>query len=148
MIRQGPVPAWLHGMLEYAAGVLCIVAPFVFMFAAGAAKAAAIVLGLVFLFLAAISESPVSLIKQLPVAAHVALDYVVVATLVAVPFVFGFSDETNPTAFFIALGVVHLLVTVGTRYARKEAGRPPAAGPSAAGSTPGERAAPARGKRQ
>jgi VIT1/CCC1 family predicted Fe2+/Mn2+ transporter len=120
-------------MLEYAAGVLCIVAPFLLTFQAGAAKAASIVLGLVFLFVAAISESPVSLIKQIPVPAHVALDYVVVAILVAVPFVFGFSQETNPTAFFIALGVVHLLVTVGTRYARKEPERPPAPGPSAAG---------------
>jgi hypothetical protein len=120
VIRQGPVPAWLHGTLEYAAGVLCIAAPFAFMFQAGAATAVAIVLGVVFLFVAAISETPVSLIKQLPVAAHVALDFVVVAALIATPFVFGFSDETNPTAFFIALGVVHLLVTVATRYPRKE----------------------------
>jgi VIT1/CCC1 family predicted Fe2+/Mn2+ transporter len=120
VIRQGPVPAWLHGTLEYAAGVLCIVAPFVFAFQAGAATAVAIVLGVVFLFVAAISETAVSLIKQLPVAAHVALDFVLVAILIAAPFVFGFSDETNPTVFFIALGVVHLLVTVATRYARKE----------------------------
>lgn len=120
-------------MLEYAAGVLCIVAPFLLTFQAGAAKAASIVLGLVFLFVAAISESPVSLIKQLPMPAHVALDYVVVVVLVAVPFVFGFSQESNPTAFFIALGVVHLLVTVATRYARREPERSPAPRPSAAG---------------
>jgi VIT1/CCC1 family predicted Fe2+/Mn2+ transporter len=124
VIRQGPVPAWLHGMLEYAAGVLCIVAPFLFTFQAGSAKATSIVLGVLLLFVAAISDTPVGLVKQLPVAAHVALDFVVVAILIATPFVFGFSDETNPTAFFIALGVVHLLVTVATRYARKE----PAAG--------------------
>jgi hypothetical protein len=36
--------------------------------------------------------------------------------LVAAPFLFGFSGEGPPTAAFIALGVVHLLVTVGTRF--------------------------------
>jgi len=50
------------------------------------------------------------------VKAHVALDLLVAAGLVAAPFLFGFSDETNPTAFFIVLGVVHLLLTIATRF--------------------------------
>ena len=32
----------------------------------------------------------------------------------------GFSDETAPTAFFIALGVLHLLVTIGTRFKKRD----------------------------
>ena len=44
------------------------------------------------------------------------LDYVLAGLLIALPFVAGFSDETEPTAFFIALGVAHLLITIGTRF--------------------------------
>ena len=47
---------------------------------------------------------------------HVLLDYALAAVLVASPFLFGFTDETAATAFFIVLGVVHLLVTIGTRF--------------------------------
>ena len=36
--------------------------------------------------------------------------------LIAAPFLFGFSDESAPTAFFIVLGVAHLLITIGTRF--------------------------------
>jgi hypothetical protein len=36
--------------------------------------------------------------------------------MIAAPFLFGFSREGAPTAFFIVLGVVHLLVTIGTRF--------------------------------
>ena len=36
--------------------------------------------------------------------------------LIASPFLFGFTEESSPTAFFIILGVVHLLVTIGTRF--------------------------------
>jgi hypothetical protein len=46
----------------------------------------------------------------------VALDYVLALALIAIPFIAGFSNETAPTAFFIALGVLHMLVTIGTRF--------------------------------
>ena len=56
------------------------------------------------------------LIDQIPRSAHVALDYVLAALLIAMPFLAGFSGESTPTAFFIVLGVVHLLLTIGTRF--------------------------------
>ena len=62
------------------------------------------------------SDSPTSLINSVPIATHVVLDYVLAGVLIAAPFLFGFSDETTPTAFFLLLGVVHLLVTIGTRF--------------------------------
>ena len=126
MLRQGPIPAWLHGVLEYAAGALCIVAPFILTFHAGSAKAAAIVIGILVLVVAATSTGPTSLVNQLPIAAHVMIDFVLAGLLVAIPFIFGFSAETNPTIFFIALGVVHLLITIATRFLRAEPGDAPA----------------------
>ena len=56
----------------------------------------------------------------MPLAAHVVLDYVLAAVLIAMPFIAGFSDETAPTAFFIALGALHLLVTIGTRFKKDD----------------------------
>ena len=73
-------------------------------------------IGVVVLFLAASTEGPTSLINYVPLAAHVVLDYALAGVLIALPFILGFSDETAPTAFFIAIGVLHLLVTIGTRF--------------------------------
>ena len=116
MLREGPIPRFVHGLLEYAAGVLLIVAPFVLSFDSDAAVAVAIVAGVLLLVVASSTDGPTSLVNQLPLAVHVLLDYVLAAALVAAPFLFGFSDEGAPTAFFIALGVLHLLITIGTRF--------------------------------
>jgi hypothetical protein len=125
MLREGPIPRFAHGLLEYAAGALLIVAPFLLSFDSGAATAASIILGVLVLTVAATTEGPTSLANQLPLAVHVLLDYALVAVLIAMPFVAGFSDESAPTAFFIALGVAHLMISIGTRFRphrRRDAG--------------------------
>jgi hypothetical protein len=123
MLRQGPIPRFVHGLIEYAAAALFLAAPFLLSFDAGAATAASIIAGIVLLFLAASSEGPTSLINYLPLAAHVVLDYVLAILLIAIPFIAGFADETAPTAFFIAAGAVYLLVAIGTRFT-KDAPKP------------------------
>ena len=116
MMRQGPIPFFVHGVIEYLAGALLIAAPFLLSFDSGAATALSIVVGVVVIAVAAATEGPTSLVNQIPTAAHVALDYVLAAILIALPFLAGFSGETAPTAFFIVLGVAHLLITIGTRF--------------------------------
>ncbi len=116
MLRQGPISRFLHGAIEYAAGVLLIAAPFLFAFDAGAAIAVSIIAGVVVLVVAASTEGPSSLINSIPVAIHILLDYALAVALITSPFLFGFSDESAPTAFFLVLGVAHLLVTIATRF--------------------------------
>ncbi len=116
MIRQGPIPRFVHGVIEYLAAVFLIAAPFLLSYDAGAAVAVSIVAGVLVLLIAAATEGPTSLIDSIPVPIHVFLDYGLAALLVASPFIFGFSGEGAPTAAFIVLGVAHLLVTVGTRF--------------------------------
>jgi hypothetical protein len=116
MLGEGPIPRFIHGLLEYAAGAALIVSSFVLGFDANAAVAVSIVLGVLVIVVAASTEGPTSLSNVLQIQLHVLLDYALAALLIASPFLFGFSDETSPTAFFIALGVVHLLVTIGTRF--------------------------------
>lgn len=116
MLAKGPIPGFVHAVIEYLAAAVFIVAPFVLGFDSGAATAVSIVVGVVVLFVVATTDGPLGLSRQIPIGAHVVLDYALAGALIAVPFIFGFSDETDPTAFFIVLGVVHLLLTIGTRF--------------------------------
>jgi hypothetical protein len=116
MLKQGPIPVFIHGVIEYLAAALLIAAPFLFGFDSGAATAASIIMGVAVLVITASSALPTGLIRSIPIPAHVVLDYALAALLIASPFLFGFSDENGPTAFFIVLGIVHVLVTVATRF--------------------------------
>lgn len=116
MLRDGPIPLSAHGLLEYGAGALLIAAPFLLGFDSDAATAAAIVTGVVVIAVAATTDTPTSLVNRIPRTIHAGLDYALVAFLIAAPFVLDFSDDGAATALFIALGVVHLLVTIGTRF--------------------------------
>jgi hypothetical protein len=126
MLTEGPIPRFAHGLIEYVAAIIFFAAPFVLSFDSGAATAVSIITGVVMLFVAAATEGPTSLVNQIPLAAHVALDYVIAIVLIAMPFIAGFSDETNPTVFFIAAGAVYLLVAIGTRF-RPATGKEPEA---------------------
>jgi hypothetical protein len=120
MFKQGPVPAFVHGLLEYVAGALLIAAPFLFSFEDDTATAVSIAAGVLVLIVAASTAMTTGLIKSIPVHAHVILDYVLALVLIASPFLFGFSEDSTATPFFIVLGVVHLLLTIATRFIREE----------------------------
>ena len=123
MFKQGPVPAFAHGMIENVAAALFIAAPFLFAFDDGTATAVSIVAGVVILVVTASTALPTGLIKSIPVQAHAVIDFALAAVLIAAPFLFGFSDDGTATAFFIVLGVVHLLLTIATRFVSES--RPP-----------------------
>lgn len=120
MLRQGPISRFFHGLIEYLAGVLLLAAPFLFDFKSGAATALAIVAGVAVLSVAASTEGRTGMIAVIPTPVHVMLDFALAAVLVASPFLFSFSDESAPTAFFLILGVAHLLITIGTRFKPRE----------------------------
>lgn len=122
MLRKGPIPAAVHGVVEYLAGVLFIAAPYLFDFEATRATTVSVVVGVVVLVVAAVSKGPTGLIDELPVPAHVALDFVLAVFLIAASFLFGLSHDGRATAFFITLGVAHLLVTIATRFVGTDAG--------------------------
>ncbi len=116
MMRDGPIPMFVHGVIEYLAGAAFIVAPFLLSYESGTAKGVSIAVGVLILVIAASTDSPTGLMHQIPRSAHVVLDFVLVGVLIALPFLTGFSSETAPTAFFIGLGVAHLLITIATRF--------------------------------
>ena len=120
MFKKGPIPAFVHGLLEYAAAILLIAAPFVFAFDSDTATGIAIAAGVVVLIVNASTAMSTGLVKSIPVQAHVMLDYALAILLIASPFVFSFQDDGTATAFFLVLGIVHLLVTIATRFIREE----------------------------
>jgi hypothetical protein len=125
MFKQGPVPAFVHGVIEYIAAALFIAAPFLFSFENDTATAVSIVVGVLLLALTASTALPTGLIKSIPVQAHAVIDFLLAAALIAAPFIFGFSDDGTATAFFIVLGVIHLLLTIATRFVAEERPRQP-----------------------
>lgn len=116
MLKNGPIPLFLHGVIEYLAGFIFILAPFVIDWDKPSATAVSLVVGVLVLFIAASSDLPTGLTKRIPKAVHVILDFALVALLLAAPFLFGFSERTEPTVFFLVIGAAHLLVTLGTRF--------------------------------
>jgi len=120
MVRQGPIPAFVHSLVEYLAGALLIATPLLLDYSSGAAKAVLIVLGVLVLFLVATTTSTMSLINQVPLSMHIVFDYVIAAVMIASPFLFSFSGESTPTAVFLAGGVLWLLLSIGTRYKKEE----------------------------
>lgn len=116
MLRQGPLSRFLHGAIEYLVGVLLIAAPFLFAFESDAAVALSIVAGVLLIAVAASTEGAGSLIDSIPISIHLLFDFALAAVLIASPFLFGFTDESAPTALFLIIGVAHLLVTIATRF--------------------------------
>ena len=125
MFKQGPIPAFAHGVIEYVVGALFIAAPFLFAFDDDTATAVSIVAGVLLLVVTASTALPTGLIKSIPVHAHAILDFALAGVLIAAPFLFGFSDDGTATAFFIVLGVVHLLLTIATRFVSEARPRRP-----------------------
>jgi hypothetical protein len=116
VLRTGPFSLFLHGVTEYAAGVLFIAAPFLFGFDSDAATALSIIVGVLVLAIAASTDAPTGLARVVPVEIHAVVDFGLAVFLIAAPFLFSFRDEGAPTAFFIVMGVVHLLLTIATRF--------------------------------
>jgi hypothetical protein len=120
VFREGPIPAYVHGIIEYLAALLLIAAPFIFSFDEDTATAVSVIVGVLILIVAASTGWRTGLIGSIPVHAHVILDYLIALFLIAAPFLLGFSDDGTAAAFFIVLGVVHLLLTIATRFVADE----------------------------
>ena len=133
MLRQGPIPLLVHAASEPFLVALLIAAPFLFGFSdMSAATAVSIIAGMAILVVAMSTRWKLSLVKVIAVEVHALLDLGMGAFLIASPFIFGFSDQSTPTAFFIAFGVLEILATLGTAW-RRPAEPAPAAAAAARG---------------
>ncbi len=110
------VPWIVHTAVEYAAGLLFLLAPFLFGFDSETAKWTSIALGVIVLFVAVVSRGRLSVTQSLPTSAHATLDYVLAVVLVLAPFILGFADDTAAVTFFVLLGVGHAALSLLTSF--------------------------------
>ena len=116
MFKRGPIPPLVHGLLDYLLAALLIAAPFLIGFDEDAATALSIAAGVAVLMLGAFTAWRTGIVKSIPPVAHAMLDYLLAALLIALPFLAGFSDDGEASAFFVAVGVAGLLLTIATRF--------------------------------
>lgn len=114
------VPWIVHSAVEYAAGVLFLIAPFLFGFDEATQKWTSIALGIVVLLVAVISRGRLGVTQSLPTSAHATLDYVLAVVLVLAPFVLGFAEDKAAVTFFVLLGVTHAALSLLTRFPLRE----------------------------
>lgn len=122
VFRQGPIPAFVHGVLDYVVGALLIAAPFIFGFTADAAVATSVAAGVALLLVAASTEIATGIVHSVPRALHAIIDYVVALALIASPFLLGFTDDDTATPALIIVGVLQLLQTLATQFLKPKGG--------------------------
>ena len=118
-LRRGSIPLFLHGLAEYALGVLLIAAPFS-AFDSDTAKVISVLLGAAVIVIAWTTDYPTALFRRLPLDSHIVLDYVLAALLIASPFIFGFTEDGSAVAFFLIVGIGYLALSVMTRFRKPE----------------------------
>jgi hypothetical protein len=122
MFKNGPIPPFVHGVVDYGFAALLIASSFLFGFEDDTATRLSVALGVLVLIIAACTAWTAGIIKSIPVAAHVMIDLLTALFLIAAPFLFGFDDDGAATAFFIVAGVADLLLTIATRFVREDRG--------------------------
>ncbi len=120
MRRQGPIPFFFHGLLEYGAAILFIAAPFLFGFDSDAATAVSIVVGVAVLAVAASTDGPTGLSKLIPIGVHAAFDLALAIFLIAGAVAAGISTLATrvmgetPLGKVVATAAPILVMTIAT----------------------------------
>jgi len=88
------IPSRVHGMIDYATGLLLIVAPYLFGFADGsAAQYIPQAIGAGILVMSLFTDYELSLSRVIPLPAHLGVDVLGGILLAASPWLFGFADR-------------------------------------------------------
>jgi hypothetical protein len=84
----------VHGMLDYAMGVLLLAAPYLFGFATGGAKQwIPMALGAAMIGLALLTDYELGMARVISMPVHLGIDIASGVLLAASPWLFGFSQE-------------------------------------------------------
>ena len=84
----------VHGMMDYAMGILLLASPYLFGFATGGVKQwLPMALGLAMLGMSLLTRYELGAIRLIPMPAHLAVDGLSGALLAVSPWLFGFSGS-------------------------------------------------------
>lgn len=105
----------LHGYLDYLTVLIFLVAP-TLVGLSGLPAMLAYTLAGVHLTMTLLTDFPMGAVKVVPMPLHGWVERVVGPTLVALPFLLGFSSDMKAMAFYIAMGVTIIIVGLVTDY--------------------------------
>jgi predicted cobalt transporter CbtA len=131
----------MHAAMEPLIGIVLIAAPWIFGFShTNDAKVLCIVLGILVIIGGAMTDWRVSLVRVIPLRAHLMWDLLIALVLIVAPFVLGYSDQGGATRFTIIAGVLEAMAALGTRWDPAEAAAEHPANRGRATASPGGRA--------
>ncbi len=108
----------IHGYLDFLTVILFLLAPTLF----GLNQVPALLaysLAAIHLLVTLTSNFPFGIVKIIPFPVHGWIERVVGPTLIAVPFILGFAEDEIARNFYIAAGVVIVIVGILTDYQGK-----------------------------
>ncbi|HYP17366.1 MAG TPA: SPW repeat protein [Opitutus sp.] len=108
------IPTRIHGVLDYALGLLLILSPRLFGFQTGGIEAKLpVILGVSALVYSLLTRYELGLVKVLPFRVHMTLDFLSGLLLAISPWVFGFADTVwVPHVLFGLLEIGVVMMTV------------------------------------
>jgi hypothetical protein len=111
------VPAWLHAIGDYGAGLVLLVVGAAATDASSEARWTGIVLGAALLLVSMVTRYPGGLVKAVPFPVHSAGDYLGGILAIVAPFVLDFWDTDKSVATtYIVVGAVVLALSLVTDY--------------------------------
>ncbi|SNX60866.1 hypothetical protein SAMN06296273_2331 [Nitrosomonas ureae] len=105
----------MHGYLDFLTVILFLLAPTIF----GLSDLPALLaygLAVIHLIVTLASDFPFGIVKIIPFTVHGWIERIVGPTLIAIPFILGFSNDEAARNFYMAAGGVIILVGVLTDY--------------------------------
>ncbi|MGK4000997.1 hypothetical protein WMF31_00125 [Sorangium sp. So ce1036] len=113
----------LHGYIDYAIVSLLVAAPLALRFEPAPA-AVCYSTALAHFIVSLLSDHPLGAARKIPFAVHGALELSFGVGLLASPWMFRFSAEGPTRTFFVATGILLVLVVMTTRYVAGVLSRP------------------------
>ncbi|MBA2659435.1 MAG: hypothetical protein H0U72_07785 [Nitrosospira sp.] len=108
-----------HGYLDFMTVVIFLLAPTLFGLSQLPAMLAYVIAG-VHLMVTITSDFPFGVVKLIPFTIHGWIERLVGPSLIALPFIFGFADEETARNFYIAVGLVVIVLGFITDYQAAE----------------------------
>lgn len=114
------IGALVHGALDYLTVVILIIGPSVAGFR-GHQSSLCYALAAIHLLLTLVTRFPLGLIKVVGLPVHGAIELIVGVLLVVLPWISNFSAGVKSRNFFVALGMLILVIFAMTDYRGKRA---------------------------
>jgi hypothetical protein len=119
-----PVTARVHGVLDYATVAAFLNAPMVFGFH-GTPAAVVYWMAGIHLLMTGCTDFPVGLFRWIPFRIHGAIEAVAGIFLLVAPWALGFAQDAAARNFFLAIGIITLIVVALTDYSQRVVLPPP-----------------------